>query len=99
MKINIYKSIYNFQETNTNFLENLESLNDDNYELLNDKELVSDSNELKLIPVKFIYVRIKSLCSKSAIINKECIPRYMKKMTIYFRIRSSFLMQYYFSRR
>lgn len=28
MKINIYKSIYNFQETNTNFLENLESLND-----------------------------------------------------------------------
>ncbi|HHQ2259978.1 TPA: hypothetical protein ACSPDV_002658, partial [Staphylococcus aureus] len=22
MKINIYKSIYNFQETNTNFLEN-----------------------------------------------------------------------------
>ncbi|WP_374935548.1 hypothetical protein, partial [Staphylococcus aureus] len=23
MKINIYKSIYNFQETNTNFLENL----------------------------------------------------------------------------
>lgn len=26
MKINIYKSIYNFQETNTNFLENLESL-------------------------------------------------------------------------
>ncbi|HHQ1951313.1 hypothetical protein ACDK88_13350, partial [Staphylococcus aureus] len=25
MKINIYKSIYNFQETNTNFLENLES--------------------------------------------------------------------------
>ncbi|MFH6343249.1 hypothetical protein ACHLM3_14320, partial [Staphylococcus aureus] len=24
MKINIYKSIYNFQETNTNFLENLE---------------------------------------------------------------------------
>ncbi|WP_237771663.1 hypothetical protein, partial [Staphylococcus aureus] len=49
MKINIYKSIYNFQETNTNFLENLESLNDDNYELLNDKELVSDSNELKLI--------------------------------------------------
>ena len=49
MKINIYKSIYNFQETNTNFLENLESLNDDNYELLNDKKLVSDSNELKLI--------------------------------------------------
>ncbi|MDM5950028.1 hypothetical protein P8A11_14340, partial [Staphylococcus aureus] len=41
MKINIYKSIYNFQETNTNFLENLESLNDDNYELLNDKELES----------------------------------------------------------
>lgn len=49
MKINIYKSIYNFQETNTNFLENLESLNDDNYELLNDKELVSDSDKVRII--------------------------------------------------
>ncbi|MCI3142635.1 TIGR04141 family sporadically distributed protein [Staphylococcus hominis subsp. hominis] len=57
MKINIYKSIYNFQETNTNFLENLESLNDDNYELLNDKKLVSDSNELKLISK--VYIRKK----------------------------------------
>lgn len=75
MKINIYKSIYNFQETNTNFLENLESLNDDNYELLNDKELVSDSNELKLI-IK-VYIRKKDKKTiRLAIINKECIPRY-----------------------
>ncbi|HFQ2255825.1 TPA: DUF6119 family protein [Staphylococcus aureus] len=61
MKINIYKSIYNFQETNTNFLENLESLNDDNYELLNDKELVSDSNELKLISKVYIRKKDKKL--------------------------------------
>lgn len=75
MKINIYKSIYNFQETNTNFLENLESLNDDNYELLNDKELVSDSNELKLISK--VYIRKKRQKTiRLAIINKECIPRY-----------------------
>lgn len=74
MKINIYKSIYNFQETNTNFLENLESLNDDNYELLNDKELVSDSNELKLISK--VYIRKRQKTIRLAIINKECIPRY-----------------------
>ncbi|HCW9091012.1 TPA: TIGR04141 family sporadically distributed protein, partial [Staphylococcus aureus] len=54
-------SIYNFQETNTNFLENLESLNDDNYELLNDKELVSDSNELKLISKVYIRKKDKKL--------------------------------------
>ncbi|HDG8527522.1 TPA: TIGR04141 family sporadically distributed protein, partial [Staphylococcus aureus] len=53
--------IYNFQETNTNFLENLESLNDDNYELLNDKELVSDSNELKLISKVYIRKKDKKL--------------------------------------
>ncbi len=75
MKINIYKSIYNFQETNTNFLENLESLNDDNYELLNDKELVSDSNELKLISKVYIRKKDKKTI-RLAIINKECIPRY-----------------------
>lgn len=40
MKINIYKSIYNFQETNTNFLENLESLNDDNMNCLMIKNLL-----------------------------------------------------------
>ncbi|MBO1199998.1 TIGR04141 family sporadically distributed protein [Staphylococcus simiae] len=57
MKINIYKSNYNFQETITNFLENLESLNDNNYELLNNKKLVSYSKELELISE--IYIRKK----------------------------------------
>lgn len=61
MKINIYKFIYNFQEININFLENLEFLNDDNYELFNDKEFVSDLNELKLISKVYICKKDKKL--------------------------------------
>ncbi|KEI46600.1 DUF6119 family protein [Staphylococcus epidermidis] len=57
MKINIYKSIYSFQETNRIFLEYIESLNDGTYKLIREKKLANYAGELNLISK--IYIRKK----------------------------------------